>query len=246
MLGASGTYPKADGACSGFLLRLGEYQVWVDAGSGTFGNLQRHTDYRDLRALVLSHLHIDHILEVFSLYYALRYSADSKGPRGFEIYAPAATEAHLEHLISNSSPDGFGGYFKFRPIRSGDKISLEPFVFTFLKAVHPIETLSMRVEASSRTLVYTADTGWNDELVEFAADADLLIAEASFQETYPKMREVHMSAEEAGKLADQAGVGRLALTHIVPGLDPQVSLEQAQSRFRGEVLLATDNRVMQV
>jgi ribonuclease BN (tRNA processing enzyme) len=246
VLGASGTYPKPDGACSGFLLRLGEYSVWVDAGSGTFANLQRHTDYRDLRAVVLSHLHIDHILELYSLYYALRFSVSSRGPKGLQVFAPAASEAHLEQLVSPTSSDGFGGYFQFRPIRSGDKIAIEPLVFSFLKAVHPIETLSMRIEASGRSLVYTADTGWNDELVEFAADADLLIAEASLQEPNPAMREVHMTAEEAGDLAEQARVRRLAVTHIVPGLDPQVSLEQAKSRFRGEVLLAVDNQALQV
>jgi len=246
VLGASGTYPKPDGACSGFLLRLSEYAVWVDVGSGTFANLQRHTDYRRLRAVVISHLHIDHILELYSLYYALRYSADSEGPKGLEVYAPAASEAHLEHLVSPTSPDGFGGYFQFRPIRSGDKISIDPFVFSFLKAVHPIDTLSMRIEAAGRSLVYTADTGWNDELVPFAEGADLLIAEASLQEPNPKMREVHMTAEEAGELAEQARVRRLAVTHIVPGLDPQVSLQQAKSRFRGKVLLAADNETHQV
>ena len=246
VLGASGTYPKPGGACSGFLLRLGEFSVWVDAGSGTFANLQRHTDYRQLRAIVLSHLHIDHILELYSLYYALRYSADSQGPKGLEVYAPAASEAHLENLVSPTSPDGFGGYFQFRPIRSEDKLSIDPFVFSFLKAVHPVETLSMRIEAAGRSLVYTADTGWNDALVDFAADADLLIAEASLQEPNPKMREVHMTAEEAGELADRARVRRLAVTHIVPGLDPQVSLQQAKERFRGEVILAVDNQAHQV
>jgi ribonuclease BN (tRNA processing enzyme) len=104
----------------------------------------------------------------------------------------------------------------------------------------------MRVEAAGRSLVYTADTGWNDELVDFAADADLLIAEASLQEPDTKMREVHMTAEEAGELADRARVRRLAVTHIVPGLDPQVSMRQAKERFHGEVILAVDNEAHQV
>ena len=246
VLGASGTYPKPDGAATGFLLRLGDYEVWVDAGSGTFGNLQRHTDYRKLRAVLLSHLHIDHILDLYSLYYALRYGAGSEGPKGMEVYAPSAAEAHLEQLVKHSSPDGFGGYFHFRPIRADDKIAIEPFVFSFIAAVHPIEALSMRVEAGGRTLVYTADTGWNDELVPFASGADLLIAEASLQEPNPAVKEVHMTAEEAGELAERTGARRLVLTHIVPGLDPEVSVKQAKERFRGEVLLAADNTAFQV
>jgi ribonuclease BN (tRNA processing enzyme) len=246
VLGVSGTYPQPDGACSGFLLRQEKYCVWVDAGSGTFANLQRHASYFDLRAVVLSHLHIDHILDIYSLFYALKYSRDSPGPKGLEVFAPAGAEVHLEQLVSPSTEDGFGGYLHFRPMRASDKIEIEPFFFSFLRAVHPIETLSMRIEASGRTLVYTSDTGWNDELVEFARGADLLIAEASLQTPNHVMREVHMTAEEAGDLAAKAEVGRLVLTHIVPGLDPQISLEQARSRFQGEVLLAVDNEALEV
>ncbi|MEX2553154.1 MAG: MBL fold metallo-hydrolase [Actinomycetota bacterium] len=246
VLGASGTYPKSDGACTGYLLRQGEYCVWVDAGSGTFANLQRHISYYDLRAVILSHMHIDHILDLYSLYYALRYAGDSPGPKGLEVYAPAGAEAHLAQLVSPTTDPGFGGYLDFRPLNSSDRIEIEPFLFSFIEAVHPVETLSMRIEASGRTLVYTADTGWNDELVEFARGADVLIAEASLQAPNHVMREVHMTAEEAGDLAERSGAGRLVLTHIVPGLDPQVSLEQARSRFQGEVQLAIDNEVLEV
>lgn len=246
VLGASGTYPQPDKAATGYLLRSGGFHIWMDAGSGTFANLQRHTDPQGLHAVMISHLHIDHILELFSFYYALRFSAGSQGPRGLQVFAPAGAEAHLSQLVSPTGADGFGGYFKFRTVRSGDKISLEPFIFSFLRSIHPVECLSMRVEAGGRTLVYTSDTGWNDELVEFSRGADVLIAEASMQAPNPIMAQVHMTAEEAGSLAEKAGVGRLVLTHIVPGLDPNLSLEQASKEFHGEVIVATDNAVIEV
>lgn len=246
VLGASGTYPQPGGACTGYLLHSGDYRVWLDAGSGTFANLQRHMDFHDLTAIVISHLHVDHILELYSLYYALRFGPGSKGPKGLEVFAPAAAEAHLAQLISPTGPEGFGGFFTFRPVRSGDKISIEPFTFSFLRSVHPVECLSMRVEVGECSLVYTSDTGWSDELVEFARGADVLIAEASMQEVNPAMSQVHLTAEEAGSLAIEADVGRLVLTHIVPGLDPNLSLQQASARFGGEILLATDNLVIKV
>lgn len=246
VLGASGTYPQPDGACTGYLLRSGGYHIWVDAGSGTFANLQRHTDHHALHAVMISHLHIDHILELYSLYYALRFGAGGLGPRGLQVFAPAGAEAHLQQLVSPTGPDGFGGYYDFQTVRSGDKIGLEPFVFSFLRSIHPVECLSMRVEAAGRTLVYTSDTGWNDELVEFSRGADVLIAEASLQAPNPAMAQVHLTAAQAGSLAEKAAVGRLVLTHIVPGLDPNVSLEQAATQFHGEILLATDNAVIEV
>ena len=241
VLGASGTYPKPGGATSGFLLRVGEYTVWMDCGTGTFANLQRHTDYRNLSAVVISHLHLDHFLDLYPLYYALRYGKDSPGPQGLEVYAPAGAEAHLSQLLSPTADDGFAGYFDFQTVRSGDKIAVLPFVFTFRQTVHPVETLAVRVEANGRSLVYTSDTAWSDGLVRFAQGANVLIAEASLQEPHPSSQGVHMTAEEAGKLAHDARANRLVLSHLVPGLDPTISMDQAARHFRGKILVATDN-----
>lgn len=243
VLGASGTYPRPGGACSGFLLRCGGSHVLVDAGPGTFANLQRHMDFHDLNAVVLSHLHLDHILDFFSLYHALRYGKDGRGPEYLEVYAPEGAEEHLRSLLSPTGQADFAGYFDFHVIRSGDKVGLMPFVFTFRKTAHPVETMAMHVDVNGRTLVYTSDTAWSDGLVAFARNANVLIAEASLQEEGPGT-EVHMTAEQAGKLADMAGVGRLVLTHIVPGLDPMVSVEQAAQHYKGKIIAATDHYVI--
>lgn len=241
VLGSTGTYPKPGGATSGFLLRVGEYTIWIDCGTGTFANLQRHTDFRELSGIVITHLHLDHILDLYSAYYALRYGTGSKGPTGLEVYAPAGAEAHLAQLLSPASNDGFGGYFDFRVVRSGDKIAILPFVLTFRRTVHPVETLAVRVEANGRSLVYTSDTAWSDALVGFAEGANVLIAEASLQEPDPVGQSVHMTAEEAGRLARDARVGRLVLTHLRPELDPTVSMDQAAQHFRGKILVGVDN-----
>ncbi|MDQ4149879.1 MAG: MBL fold metallo-hydrolase [Actinomycetota bacterium] len=245
VLGASGTYPKPGGACTGFLLRSGETDVWLDAGPGTFANLQRHASYRDLRALMISHLHIDHITDVFPFYYALRYAPDSPGPTGMEVYAPAGAEAHLEQLVSPTGKDGFGGFLSFTTVRSGDEIKIGPFHFVFQQTEHPIETLAMRIEANGRTMGYTADTAPSDEVLELVRGVDLLVAEASMQSPGPG-RAVHMTAEEAGKMAQKAGAAKLVLTHILPSLDPEVSIEQARRHFGGEVLAAADHMHLDV
>ncbi|HVL51053.1 MAG TPA: MBL fold metallo-hydrolase [Actinomycetota bacterium] len=241
VLGASGTYPKPGGATSGFLLRVGEYTVWMDCGTGTFANLQRHTDFHDLSGVVITHLHLDHILDFYSLYYALKYGKDSRGPTGLEVYAPAGAEAHLAQLLSPTASEDFGGFFDFRAVKNGDKIAILPFVFTFLRTEHPVETLAVRVEANGRSLVYTADTAWKESLVKFAQGANVLIAEATLQEPDAGGQSVHMTAEEAGRLAVDARVKRLVLTHLAPGLDPTVSMDQAARHFRGKILVATDN-----
>ncbi len=245
VLGASGTYPTPLSAATGFLLRSEGSNVWVDAGTGTFANLQRHMDFFDLDAIVLSHLHLDHFLDVYPLYYAIRHSPRSKGPMGLKVFAPFGTAKHLAKLPGSINRESFDGYFEFHPIVDGDKLTIGPFEFEFVRSRHPIETLAMRVESGGRTLFYTADTATSDAVTQLASGADLLIAEASFQEP-PKAQGIHMTGEEAGEMATMAKVGRLVLTHVIPGLDPAISLKQAASRFDGEVSLATDNAVFVV
>lgn len=248
VLGSSGTFPTGENAATGFLLRSGGWDVWLDAGTGTFGNLQRHVDFFEVKALVLSHFHLDHILDVYPFYYGLRYSSRSPGPMGLKIYAPQDARERLEPLASSGGPyhDGFEDFLDFQVVGAGDQISIGPFSFEFHRTLHPVETLAMRIEAAGRCLAYTADTGSTPDLLKVAKGADLLIAEASIQEPDEKMVEVHMTAREAGRLAREAGVSRLVLNHIVPGLDPAVSVEQAKSQFDGEVIAPVQNTRLEV
>jgi ribonuclease BN (tRNA processing enzyme) len=242
VLGASGTFPKPGGACTGFLVISGESKVWIDAGPGTFANFQRHAAASELTALVISHTHLDHILDLYSLYYAIRYGPGAGGPRGLPVYAPPGAEEHLSRLVSASTDsERFGGYFTFREVEPGKSVQIDPFQFVFAWATHPVPTLAMRIEAEGRTLAFTADSGPSPALVDIARGADVLIAEATLQAEDARAKQVHMTAEEAGMTARDAGVGRLILSHIVPGLDPLVSLEQACRHFSGPTSAAADN-----
>ncbi|MBW3590084.1 MAG: MBL fold metallo-hydrolase [Actinobacteria bacterium] len=246
VLGANGTFPGPDRAATGFLLRSGGKEVWMDCGTGTFSNLQKHIDYFDLSAVMLSHLHLDHVLDIYALYYALKYSIRSGGPTGIDVYAPAGAEKHLGQLLSTQGENDFTGYLIFNPIDESSEVEVGSLSFKFARTLHPIEAYAMRITAEGRTLVYTADSGATDSLVDFAKGADVLLAEASMHEHKSGSEEVHMTAREAGRLAAQAGAGRLILTHVAPGLDPQVSLTQASNEFEGEVLLATECGVIQI
>lgn len=248
VLGGSGTYPTPTGACAGYLLRSGEEEIWLDCGPGTFVNLQQHTDFLGLKSIVLSHLHLDHILDLYPFYFAMRFHPTE--PKAFPVYAPeGAEELMVKMFWVTEDPNWrhFGGYLDFKTIAAGMTEDIGPFHFRFTDTVHPIETLGMRIEAGGRVLAYTADTGAPlESLVDLARDADLFIVEATLQEPDPFMAEVHLTAEEAGQLAAKANVGRLMLTHIWPQLDPKVSIEQARRHFSGEVLTANDHLSVQI
>ncbi|MCA1841533.1 MAG: MBL fold metallo-hydrolase, partial [Actinobacteria bacterium] len=222
VLGASGTFPTKDGAATGLLFRGDSAHVWVDAGTGTFANLQRYVDYFDLDAVVLSHLHLDHILDIYPLYYGLRYSVRSTStPTRMDVYAPAGTEAFLARMLykgDGDEPQDFCDYLSFQTIGSGQERTIAGFSFRFAATRHPTETLAMRVERDGRSLTYTSDTAPDDTLIALAKGSNVLIAEASLQVPNESLTDVHMTAEQAGKLAADAQVDRLVLSHVSPGL----------------------------
>jgi ribonuclease BN (tRNA processing enzyme) len=109
--------------------------------------------------------------------------------------------------------------------------------FRFGPADHPVPTLQIRVDAGGRSLAYSADTGTGSDLVALSRNANTLLAEASFQGT-EKPAPHHLSAAEAGNIAQRAGVERLILTHLMPTLDPQQSIAEAAAEFHGDVMVA--------
>jgi ribonuclease BN (tRNA processing enzyme) len=99
---------------------------------------------------------------------------------------------------------------------------------------HSVPTIGVRVEAGGGVLAYSADTGPAEEIVELSRGADLLIAEATWQENGEARPPIHMTAREAGEVAERAGLGELMLTHIRPYLDRDRSREEAAGAFAGE------------
>jgi ribonuclease BN (tRNA processing enzyme) len=218
VLGGAGTYPAPGAACSGYLLRAAGAEVWVDAGPGTLANLQRASDFRSLRALVLTHLHLDHVEDVYSFYHWIRFARTNPGLTGLPVHAPAGAGDHLAQILTPYGAGTFGDYLVFHAVGEGDRLQIGPFLLSFVRSRHPIETYAVRAEAEGRVLVYTADTGPSEAVTELAKGADLLIAEATLQAPVDGLEEVHMTAVEAGQMATAAGAGHLLLTHDLPRL----------------------------
>ena len=240
VLGASGTCPAPGAACSGFLLRSGGAELWLDAGPGTFTNLQSVCGFTGLQGLVLTHMHLDHVVDVYPLYHWIRFGRTNPGITSLDVHAPPGTEAHLAQLLTPYGAGTFRGHLAFGDIGARAPLRIGPFTLTFARTAHPVETYAVRAEAEGRSLVYTADTGPSDDVAELARGAGLLLAEATFQEAVNPAPDVHMTGAEAGALAAAAGAGRLVLTHIPPGLDPAVSARQAAEAYDGEILVARD------
>lgn len=221
VLGVCGGYPAAGRACSGYLLQAGPTSVLVDCGSGVVANLARYADFRALEAVVLSHLHGDHMSDLLVLRYAVqRALAEGTRARPLVVYAPPLPEEDYDRLRYKQVLDP-------RPIDPDEKLDLGGLIFRFLAVPHPVLTYAMSVEQGGTRLVYTADTGWHDPLVDFASGCDLLLCEATLLESEGRAPG-HLTGRQAGELGRRAGVKRLLLTHLWPTADWAKVLGEAQ------------------
>ena len=227
VLGSSGGYPAAGNPSSGFLLEVAGANIWIDAGHGTFGEIQRLTDFTRVDALVLSHGHADHCVDAFALHVALRYAPEGARDSRLPLYCPPGVREKLGHFLGEGGVEELGRAFDFHTIDVDRPAEIAGARFSFLRMDHPIHTLGIRIETSEGTLTYSADTGPQADLAGFARGSDLLLCEACYQEN-AQGGPVHLTARQAGETARRAGVRELAVTHIWPTLDPKVSLEEAR------------------
>lgn len=234
VLGCSGTYAPPGGACSGYLVQGAGTTVWVDCGAGALANLQRHVPFEALDAVVVSHSHPDHWVELPILRNVWRYAL---GREGLAVYTTAQVRDFVEQV---SGPGGSGATFAWSIVTGGDRVTIGGLAFTFAVTDHPVETLAMRVDGDGRSLAYSADTGPGWSLEALGPGLHLALCEATFlhgeQGDSP-----HLSARQAGAMAAAAGAERLMVTHAWPTSDPRRHRDEAAAAFGGPTLLATVN-----
>jgi ribonuclease BN (tRNA processing enzyme) len=212
------------------------FRVLLDLGSGALGPLQRHCAIGDLDAVLLSHLHPDHCMDVLPLYVARTYDPGTTHDR-LPVYGPTGAGAHLARAYGRCEDPGLSGAFDFVEFVAGSR-EVGPLTVTVTRTAHPVETWAMRVEHGGRALVYSGDTGPCDQLVDLAAGAQLFLCEASFREGDDNPSDVHLTGRDAGLLASRAAVDRLLVTHVPPWHDAAKTRMEARSSYDGPVELA--------
>jgi ribonuclease BN (tRNA processing enzyme) len=237
VVGCAGSLPGPDSAASCYLIEAAGFRLVLDLGNGSVGQLQRYLSLDRIDAIVLSHLHADHCLDMCGLSVAQTLHPD--GPRRpIPVHAPAGAAEHLAGALSPVPGTRMKQAFEFAELRPGS-FEIGPLRLTAAWMNHPVETFGFRIEHDSRTLVYSSDTGPAPELVALAAGADTLLSEASFVDGPGLPADLHLTARQAGVHAARAGVGRLVLTHLAAWNDRAATLEQAASTFPGPLSLAS-------
>ncbi|MGV9714080.1 cyclic nucleotide-degrading phosphodiesterase [Gordonia sp. NPDC003424] len=246
VLGCSGSVGGPGAACSGYLLEVdGEQPVLMDCGPGVLGELQRRIDPNDVD-VILSHLHADHCLDLPAMLVWRRYAPQPATTRA-RLYGPAGTDVRLGAASSEvpGELDDITDTFDVIAWRNGVDVSLSGLTITPMSVNHPPETFGLRITGPhGQVIAYSGDTGFCDEAVDLAADADIFLCEASWTHA-PEDRppNLHLSGHEAGQIATKAGVRALALTHVAPWSDADAILAEARSTFSGPVDLVRQGQV---
>ncbi len=236
VLGKWSPYPPAGGACPGYLVDAGGVRILLDCGSGVVASLHRVCTAFDLQAVVLTHLHPDHVTDIYVLRNELAYGRRA-GPAASPLllFAPAgADEALAAWLPRPQSRREFASGFTLRALEEGGG-EVGGVRLRFAPTAHPVPCHAVEVAAGGRRLVYTADTGPSPEVEALARGCDLLLCEATLQEADEPLAVSlgHLTGSLAGSLAARAGVRRLLLTHLHPEGDVQETQAAAAKEFAG-------------
>lgn len=252
VLGCSGSVPGPTAPASGYLLEADDFLMAMDLGNGTLAELQCYCDPFLLGALLLSHLHPDHCADVTALTVFRRYHpklATVGKVDPLPVYAPREAPDRFARAYSPDLEDlaitDLSDVFDFHALRQ-DTVQIGPFEVTAAPVVHPCEAYGFRVTYDGRSLVYTGDSGPCEALDELADGADVLLAEASWTHHPDRPEKMHLSGQQAGELANRAGVGRLLITHVAPWTDRSAVLAEAQSAYSGDARLVETGDVYTV
>lgn len=240
-IGVGAAYARPGEAQSAYLVESGHTRVCLDLGAGALNRLQTVSAPQQLSAIVISHLHPDHCVDLLSLRVFMAWGP-GRG-RHIRVLGPAG----LRDMLFGVSDETGWDAFTFETLdEPGGQITIGDVRLTWAEVPHIKPTFALRIDAANDSVTYGADCGPNDALMELAAQSDVLLAECALG-TGPSTDEaIHMTGAEAGRLARLAGVRRLLLTHCYPEHDRDHALAAAAEAFGGPVAWAVQGEAVRV
>ena len=224
ILGNNGPYPAPGGACSSYLLTSdsGCTSLLIDCGTGALARLIGENALEGLDAVVLSHLHYDHMSDMLPMQYAPQFRPR---PHPLPVCAPMTPEP-VRALLKCPHYD----------LRGMEDMAVGEMRVSFAPARHPVETYAISVECDGRRFVFTGDSNADAGVEQFCEGADVLLADCGLSASDYSPTAPHYSAGLCGQLALNARAKRLLLTHFNPKYDQAALLQEARSVFPGAEL----------
>lgn len=248
-LGTVSPWPKGNMNCPGFLVTENGKRIMLDCGNGSTSLLDKYKELKDL-TVIISHYHPDHYGDIFALGNAT-YIQHMYGFLDDEV--KVILPESLEQIKKNNTSGILTGYdiedyhyikdtthehyFNFSTFNRKSKIKIGDMKVTFYKTIHALNAHAIKIESESGTLVYSSDTDYDLGLIDFAANADIFICEASFLKGQVKGKSHHLYAYEAGNIARQANVRDLYLYHTFVEETKEKYLCEAKEEFENTHIL---------
>ena len=228
-LGTVSPYCFKDKNCSGFLIIYNDKKYLVDAGNGITQNINFPNDLNNLK-IIISHLHPDHYGDLSAIFQtALVYQRSGLLKNKIDVYIPFYDEKTIRdynyiHSFEKDYPVNIIDYSKIKMEDSDIKIES-------INVPHSIVSNAFRFDTEVGSIVYSGDTGTKNDLREFAKYCNLLICESTFLQGQARITDTHLYASDAGKIARDAKVEKLLLTHFWPHIAKDIYIKEAKEYF---------------
>ena len=223
VLGFSGGFPAAGRATSGYLVQIGNKNILVDCGSGVLSELQKYISISQIDAIILTHLHHDHISDMGVLQYALQMHK-KKGEliEPIPLYITDRPQDTYDRVIS-------GEHFAVHHINDNKVFDIFGVKVSFVTTIHPVPCFAVRIDYESKSIVYSSDTSYFSDFSRFAQDADLLVLDCGALESDKKAGNLHMTPKECFEIYSSSQAKRVVLSHLIPYYSISDTVKEASS-----------------
>lgn len=236
IIGYWGGYPAPNGATSSYIVKKDDFVLVIDMGSGALSTLQKYKHVSEIDAVILSHYHHDHVADIGVLQYArLVQTYITNKKEILPIYGHEENQLAFQSL-SHDYTEGIA-YDPLKPLKIG------PFSINFLRTKHAVPCYGMRISDGDSVFVYTADTAYQEEWIDFARNVDMMITDCNFYANQDGSEAGHMNSRDGAMIAQQANVRELILSHLPQYGNHEQLVQEAKQYFDGKVYLAYEGLV---
>ena len=223
--------PGSTGAA--YLVRHGSTAILLDFGQGSFPRLAGLLDPASLDAVLISHLHPDHFIDLVALRHYLRWGPGRR--RRVRVLGPAQLGERLDAL--HAEPGFSAATLDIEPIGVGAR-EIGSLQVRSARVTHTEDSYGFRVAAGNGPgLVYSGDCGRADDLAALIEPGDDLLSEVSFGPGPVSADAAHLDGPTVGLLATRTGVRRVLLTHLQMGFDETETIASVGREFSGLVTI---------
>ncbi len=237
VLGSGSCVPDPRKNSSGGIVEANGMLMMVDCGTGILHTIPRTKyDYRNIDAVCLTHLHLDHVNDFGAFLFAMIHDPTCHREKELEVFAPIGFVKffnRLKNLYSGTLETSFDVVIHEM---ENDELDYRDIHIQTLQTYHTENSIGFRLMYKDEVLCISGDTKYNKNIVSLCMDADLAVLECSFPQTQDSG--IHLNPKLIRKIVTQAKVKKVVLTHLYPMTEDYPIVEYITQEYNGEITIA--------